>query len=148
MVLLPILGLLAGAGIAVALLLALTDDDGPGSPAEAAETRQAGSIVLDAQDYVGRPLDDVTARLTGLGLRVQLQSEVRDDVVPDQVTGIEPEGEALESGDTVVVRYAVARAGDGGRRDGERGHRCRGGGRRRVRCHRRRRGRERRGRGR
>ena len=118
MVLLPILGLLAGAGIAVALLLALTDDDGPGSPAEAAETRQAGSIVLDAQDYVGRPLDDVTGRLTGLGLRVELQSEVRDDVVPDQVTGIEPEGEALESGDTVVVRYAVARAGDGGRRDG------------------------------
>ena len=59
MVLLPVLGLLAGAGIAVALLLALTDDDGPGSPAEAAEQRQAGSLVLDAQDYVGRPVDDV-----------------------------------------------------------------------------------------
>jgi serine/threonine-protein kinase len=118
MVLLPILGLLAGAGIAVALLLALTDDNGPGSPAEAAETRQAGSIVLDSGDYIGRPLDDVTARLTGLGLRVQLQSEVRDDVVPDQVTGIEPDGRALESGDTVVVRYAVAKAGDGAQRDG------------------------------
>ena len=148
MVLLPVLGLLAGAGIAVALLLALTDDDGPGSPAEAAETRQAGSIVLDAQDYVGRPLDDVTARLTGLGLRVELQSEVRDDVVPDQVTGIEPEGEALESGDTVVVtvrrragrrRWPARRAVVTGAAVGDGAH---------LRCHRRRRGRERRGRGR
>jgi len=117
MVLLPILGLLAGAGIAVALLMALADDS-PGAPAEAAEQRQAGSIILDARDYVGRPLDDVTARLTGLGLRVQLQSEVRDDVVPDQVTGVEPAGRPLESGDTVVVRYAVAQAGDGTDRDG------------------------------
>jgi hypothetical protein len=117
MVLLPILGLLAGAGIAVALLMALADDS-PGAPAEAAEQRQAGSILLDAQDYVGRPLDDVTARLTGLGLRVQLQSEVRDDVVPDQVTDVDPAGRPLEAGDTVVVKYAVARAGDGAGRDG------------------------------
>jgi serine/threonine-protein kinase len=42
---------------------------------------------------------------------------VRDDVVPDQVTGIEPEGRELESGDTVVVRYAIAKAGDGAARD-------------------------------
>jgi hypothetical protein len=117
MVLLPILGLLAGAGIAVALLMALADDS-PGAPAEAAEQRQAGSIVLDARDYVGRPLDDVTARLTGLGLRVQLQSEVRDDVVPDQVTDVDPAGRPLEAGDTVVVKYAVAQAGDDAGRDG------------------------------
>jgi serine/threonine-protein kinase len=117
MVLLPILGLLAGAGIAVALLMALADDS-PGAPAEAAEQRQAGGIILDAKDYVGRPLDDVTARLTGLGLRVQLQSEVRDDVVADQVTAVEPVAQPLEAGDTVVVRYAVAAAGDGAQRDG------------------------------
>jgi len=118
MVLLPILGLLAGAGIAVALLLALNDPAGRGSPAEAAEQRQAGSIVLDAKDYIGRPLDEVTAQLTGLGLRVQLSSEVRDDVVPEQVTGVEPQGRPLEAGDTVVVTYAVANAGDGAGRDG------------------------------
>ena len=118
MVLLPILGLLAGAGIAVALLLSLTDDGaGRGSPAEAAEQRQAGSLVLDAADYIGRPVDDVAGRLTGLGLRVQLEAEVRDDVVPDQVTGIEPEGRALQAGDTVVVTYAVASAEDGARRN-------------------------------
>ena len=118
MVLLPVLGLLAGAGIAVALLLALTDDSPPGSPAEAAEQRQAGGIVLDAGDYVGRPLDDVTQRLTSLGLHVRLESEVRDDVVPNQVTAVEPDGRALEAGDTVVVTYAVAEAGDGAARDG------------------------------
>ena len=118
MVLLPILGLLAGAGIAVVLLQALSDSGGAGSPAEAAEQRQAGSIVLDAQDYVGRPVDRVTERLTALGLRVQLRSEVRDDVVPDQVTGVEPQGQPLAAGDTVVVTYAVAQAGGGARPDG------------------------------
>ena len=107
MVLLPVLGLLAGAGIAVALLLALAND-APASPATAAEQRQAGTLVLDAQDYIGRPVDEVAARLTGLGLQVQLETEARDDVVPDQVTGIQPEGRALQAGDTVVVTYAVA----------------------------------------
>src|SRR4051794_19145918 len=116
MVLLPLLGLLAGAGIAAALLLALTNNNTHGSPAEAAEQRQAGSMVLDSQDFVGRPVDDVVARLTGLGLQVQLKSEIRDDVAPDQVTGIEPEGRALQAGDTVVVSYAVANASDGARR--------------------------------
>jgi serine/threonine-protein kinase len=74
--------------------------------------------VLDASDYVGRPVDDVAGRLTGLGLRVQLRSEVRADVVPDQVTGVEPAGRALAAGDTVVVTYAIAQAGDGAGRDG------------------------------
>jgi len=116
MVLLPVLGLLAGAGIAVALLLALTHDS-KGSPAVAAETHDSGSLVLDASDYVGRPVDDVASRLTGLGLQVQLRSEVRNDVVPDQVTGIDPAGKPLKSGDTVTVTYAVANAEDGARRN-------------------------------
>jgi serine/threonine-protein kinase len=117
MVLLPVLGLLAGAGIAVALLLALSNHD-PRSPAVAAEQHQAGTVVLDAQDYVGRPVDEVVARLTGLGLQVRLMSEVRDDVAPDQVTAVEPEGKPLSAGATVVVTYAVATAEDGAQRDG------------------------------
>ncbi|HEV7189521.1 MAG TPA: protein kinase [Blastococcus sp.] len=117
MVLLPVLGLLAGAGIAVALLLALSNHTGPGSPAVAAETHGTGSLVLDAQDYVGRPVDDVAARLTGLGLQVQLKSEVRSDVVPGQVTAIDPAGKPLKSGDVVTVTYAVRNAADGARRD-------------------------------
>jgi hypothetical protein len=118
MVLLPVLGLLAGAGIAVALLQALSDGGAPGSPAVAAEQRQAGSIVIDAGDYVGRPVDRVAARLTALGLQVQLRSELRDDVLPDQVTGVDPAGKPLRSGDTVVVTYAVAEAGNGASRGG------------------------------
>jgi eukaryotic-like serine/threonine-protein kinase len=106
MVLLPLLGLLAGAGIAVALLLALADDSA-GSPAVAAEQREAGSIVLDAGEFVGRPVDEVVRRLTRLGLDVEPRAEPRNDVVPDQVTAIEPDGEPLEAGDTVVVTYAA-----------------------------------------
>jgi serine/threonine-protein kinase len=117
MILLPILGLLAGAGIAVALLQSLTDP-APGSPANAAEQRDSGSIVLDADDFIGDPVSDVTERLTGLGLDVQLRKEVRDDVVPDRVTDVRPDGKPLAAGDTVVVTYAVAGA-DGGGADGE-----------------------------
>jgi eukaryotic-like serine/threonine-protein kinase len=106
MVLLPLLGLLAGAGIAVALLLALADDSA-GSPAVAAEQREAGSIVLDAGEFVGRPVDEVVRRLTRLGLDVEPRAEPRNDVAPDQVTAIEPDGEPLEAGDTVVVTYAA-----------------------------------------
>jgi serine/threonine-protein kinase len=84
----------------------------------AAQQHKAGTVVLDAQDYVGRPVDDVVARLTGLGLQVRLTSEVRDDVAPDQVTAVAPQGKPLAAGDTVVVTYAVATAEDGARRDG------------------------------
>jgi serine/threonine-protein kinase len=117
MVLLPVLGLLAGAGIAVALLQALADDS-PGAPANAAEQRTVGSIVLDAGDYIGDPVGEVTERLTALGLDVRPRPEVRDDVVPDRVTDVRPEGEPLSAGDTVVVTYAVGDPDSGG--DGER----------------------------
>ncbi|SOD95715.1 protein kinase domain-containing protein [Blastococcus haudaquaticus] len=106
MVLLPLLALLAGAGIAVALLQALSDGSS-GSPAEAAEQRDSGSVVLDADEYIGRPLEEVVRRLTRLGLDVQPRGEARDDVVPDQVTGVAPDGEPLSPGDTVVVTYAT-----------------------------------------
>ncbi|TQN40668.1 serine/threonine-protein kinase [Blastococcus colisei] len=116
MLLLPLLGLLAGAGIAVALLLALTDDTA-GAPAEAAEQRNSGSLVLDADEYIGRPVEEVVRRLTRLGLDVQPRGEARDDVVPDQVTGVEPAGQPLSPGDTVVVRYATGNAASGGGTD-------------------------------
>jgi hypothetical protein len=122
MVLLPLLGLLVGAGIAVALVQVLSDGH-PGSTANAAERREAGSIVLDAADYVGRPIDEVAGRLSALGLNVQPRPEARDDVVPDRVTGIDPTGQPLAPAATVVVTYAVPvdqgeDSGGSGRPDG------------------------------
>jgi len=107
MVLLPLLALLAGAGIAAGVLQALTDGAAPASTASAVEQRQ-GSIVLDAENYVGRPVHEVAEKLTALGLTVQLREVVTPDVVPDRVTGIDPAGVPLSSGDTVVVSYAEA----------------------------------------
>ena len=112
MVALPLLGLLTGAGISVALIQALSDDP-TGSPTEAAQQHDSGSIVLDAGQYIGRTVDEVAGRLTRLGLNVALRSEVRDDVVADQVTGVEPDGKPLAAGDTVVVTYATDEPGGG-----------------------------------
>jgi eukaryotic-like serine/threonine-protein kinase len=106
-VLLPLLALLAGAGIAAALLQALSDPQ-PASTASAAEQRSNGSIVLNADDYIGRPVQEVTERLTALGLDVELREEITEDAVPDRVTGVEPTGTSLAPGDTVIVSYAVA----------------------------------------
>jgi serine/threonine-protein kinase len=106
-VLLPLLALLAGAGIAAALLQALSDPQ-PTSTASAAEQRSNGSIVLNADDYIGRPIQEVTERLTALGLDVELREEITEDAVPDRVTGVEPIGASLAPGDRVIVRYAVA----------------------------------------
>jgi serine/threonine-protein kinase len=106
-VLLPLLALLAGAGIAAALLQALSEGP-PASTASASEQQDSGSIVLDAANYIGRPVNVVTQRLTALGLNVELREEVTSDAVPDRVTAVEPHGEFLAAGDTVTVTYAVA----------------------------------------
>jgi hypothetical protein len=116
-VLLPLLALLAGAGIAAAVLQALADPQ-PSSTASAAEQRDGGSIVLDADDYIGRSVDEVTERLTALGLDVELREEVTGDTVPDRVTGVEPAGRSLEPGDRVVVSFAVAPSQTGSRSSG------------------------------
>jgi serine/threonine-protein kinase len=106
MALLPILALLAGAGIAAGVLQTISDNP-PASTAEAAEQRDTGSVLLRAADHVGRPVDEVSAELTALGLVVELNAEPSAAVPADQVTGISPTGRQLRAGDVVVVRYAV-----------------------------------------
>ncbi|MFP5371905.1 MAG: protein kinase domain-containing protein [Actinomycetes bacterium] len=106
-VLLPLLALLAGAGIAVAVLQAFSQEQ-PASTAAAAEQPGAQSIVLDAADYTGRPLGDVTEELTALGLSVSLREEATADTVPGLVTDVDPAGTPLAPGDTVTVVHAVA----------------------------------------
>ncbi|WP_249933057.1 protein kinase [Blastococcus sp. CCUG 61487] len=108
----PLVALLAGIGIAAAVQLG--SDGRPSGTATAAEERASGSIVLDASDYVGRPVDEVAERLTALGLVVELRSQVTESSAPDRVTGVAPAGKELAAGDAVVVRYAVppSRAGE------------------------------------
>ncbi|WP_155858874.1 protein kinase domain-containing protein [Candidatus Blastococcus massiliensis] len=110
---LPLVALLAGAGIAAGVQQAMSDGP-PTSTAEAAEQRDAGSIVLDSSDYVGRPVGEVADRLAALGLVVELRSQVTEDAAADRVTGVAPAGKELRAGDSVVVRYAVppSRAGE------------------------------------
>jgi serine/threonine-protein kinase len=116
MVLLPLLGLLAGGAIAVAVLQALSGE--VQSPAAAATPRGDGSVVLDADDYVGRPIDEVRNALLQLGLDVQPVGVARSDLPPGEVLDVDPSGEPLDDGDTVVVTYAVAPSGPSAPRGG------------------------------
>jgi len=106
MALLPLVALLAGAGIAAGVLQTISDSP-PASTAVAAEQRDSGSVLLRAADHVGRPVDEVAEELTALGLVVELKAEPTSAVPADQVTGISPTGRQLRAGDVVVVRYAV-----------------------------------------
>ncbi len=118
--LLPLLGLLAGAAIGVGLLQALSART-PSAPAAAAEQQDDSSVVLDADDYIGRPVDEVAAQLAAYGLTVDRRPQDAPDAVPGMVTDVRPGGVELSLGDTVVVFYAAsATAGDesGGDRGG------------------------------
>ena len=112
--LLPIIGLLAGAGIAIALLHSLAGH-APSATAQAAEQRQAPGIVLVARDYVGRSIDDVAGQLAAYGLSVQRQLDPSPPrgAAPGTVTSVAPAGVQLRPGDSVVVRYVAAQAPSG-----------------------------------
>jgi eukaryotic-like serine/threonine-protein kinase len=105
-VLLPLLGLLAGAGIAVALLQALSSGT-PSAPAAAAEQRDDATVVLDPEDYVGRPVDEVATQLAAYGLTVDRKAQDAPDAVPGMVTDVRPGGVELRAGDSVTVFYAA-----------------------------------------
>jgi serine/threonine-protein kinase len=107
MALLPLLGLLAGAGIA-AVVLQVVGRDEPTATAAAAGTTESTTFVLDARDYVGRPVNDVVRELTAKGFSVQRQRVPTDAAEPGRVVGVEPDGMTLTRGDTVVVSYAVS----------------------------------------
>lgn len=106
MALAPLVALVAGAGIATGVLRGFSDGP-PSGTAEAAQTRDSGSLLLTAADHVGRPVGEVAEELTALGLVVELKAEITAAVARDQVTGLSPTGRQLRAGDVVVVRYAV-----------------------------------------
>ncbi|MFW3171498.1 serine/threonine-protein kinase [Geodermatophilus sp. CPCC 206100] len=106
-VLVPLVALLVGAGVAAGVFAAVSEDP-PAAPQVAAQTEDAVEIVLDPADHVGRPVDEVALALSAQGLIVQRQEEVTGDAVPGMVTAVEPVGRPLRAGDDVLVRFAVA----------------------------------------
>ena len=111
-ILVPVIALLAGAVIAVVVLQSMSRE-GTSMPAPAAATNKVdtGGIVLNAGDYVGRPIGAVADELAHRGLAVQRQAVLVPGAVPGLVTGVSPTGTALSLGDSVVVSYAAGRSG-------------------------------------
>nr|WP_239524132.1 protein kinase [Geodermatophilus normandii] len=83
------------------------------APTSSSAPTPTGPAPVDvvAADLVGRPLADVRAALTALGLQAQPQPVVTGEVPADQVTAVAPEGSVLP-GQTVTVTYAVAPPAD------------------------------------
>ncbi len=106
-VLVPLLALLLGAGLAAAVVTALVDRTPP-TVAVAQTQEDEDGVVLTAGDFVGRPIEDVAAQLSALGLAVERREQVTGSTVPGRVLGVSPTGAALGPGDDVVVTYAVA----------------------------------------
>ncbi|MEX5720588.1 protein kinase domain-containing protein [Geodermatophilus maliterrae] len=107
-VLVPLVALLLGAGLAGAVFTAVSD--APDAPTVVAAQTQDGedeTIDLVIGDYVGRPVDDVATQLSALGLAVERREQVTGDSAPDLVLDVSPTGR-LQPGDDVVVTFAVA----------------------------------------
>jgi serine/threonine-protein kinase len=102
--LVPLVALLAGAGIAGGVVQ-LTGREPV--PAVAAEEAGPAPVVLVAEDYVGRPVAEVEAALGALGLQVERLPV--ETATPDAglVTAISPAG-AVRDGERITVSFAVA----------------------------------------
>lgn len=79
----------------------------PPTPGTGSPTRAA--VQVDAVDYAGRPVTDVVAELTRMGLRVRVRTISTPDVPAGQVIAVTPGGR-LTPGQTVTVTAAVAPA--------------------------------------
>jgi serine/threonine-protein kinase len=105
----PAVGLLAGAGIAVAGLTMLA----PAAPVPVAAATtdepvaSPSAVLVVAAESVGRPVDEVEAALAARGLRIERVAEETAEAEPGTVLGVTPTG-ALAPGDLVTVTYAVA----------------------------------------
>jgi serine/threonine-protein kinase len=110
--LVPVVALLLGAGVAATVLQALpaTAPEPTAASADVIGTATAApaELVLSAEDYVGRPVDAVRAQLEAMGLQVQLQAVETADVDPDTVVDVAPLAVRLAAGDTVLLSYSVA----------------------------------------
>jgi serine/threonine-protein kinase len=105
LVLVPLLTLLTGAAVAAVIVHGL--GTGAGTPEVAAQTQDGDGYVLKADDYLGRPVDDVAIQLSALGLSVHRRVDRNSDAPGGTVTAVDPVGVRLHAGDVVTIRYAV-----------------------------------------
>jgi serine/threonine-protein kinase len=110
---LPAVALLAGAGIAAAVVPRMVAAPAPAGNAVVAAPTQPAGYVLVPGDYVGRPVEEVAIQLAALGLSPQRRPQATDDAPPGTVTAVSPTGVAVHPGDAVVLTYAVAGSGAG-----------------------------------
>jgi hypothetical protein len=105
-----------GAALALVALLAVTlavglfrdrSDAPAGEPTPATSSSAPETIDLVAAEYVGRPVADVQAELTALGLQVRLAPVETAEVPDGQVLAVEPT-QGLVAGSPVTVTHAVA----------------------------------------
>ncbi|SHG25801.1 serine/threonine-protein kinase [Geodermatophilus nigrescens] len=110
----PVLALVLAGLLAVVLWPG--GSGGGQAPAQAAESSTpsggsaaaASSVVLTAGDHVGRPVEDVAADLTALGLTVSRETEQTTAVAPGTVAALDPVGVPLRAGDRVTLSVAAA----------------------------------------
>jgi eukaryotic-like serine/threonine-protein kinase len=67
-------------------------------------------VVLNARDFVGRPVEDVAAQLASYGLTVRRTPDPSADAAPGTVTAVDPTGTTLRPGDVVTLSYVVGPA--------------------------------------
>ena len=110
LVLLPVLALVVAAGVAALVLGGPGGgrSDSGGDAASGPSVAADPGIVLTADDFVGRPYDEVADELTGLGLTVVRVEQVTADRPAGTVTAIAPAGTRLDAGDEVRVTAAVS----------------------------------------
>ncbi|HEV7871754.1 MAG TPA: serine/threonine protein kinase, partial [Modestobacter sp.] len=126
--LVPVVALLVGAGLAALVLQAVTPTVSETTAATAQVTGTASAapdaLVLARADFVGRPVDSVRAQLEAMGLQVRLEEVETAAADPDTVVDVAPLSVRLQAGQTVLVSYAVApaagsRSGNSSRVPGE-----------------------------
>jgi serine/threonine-protein kinase len=110
--LVPLMALLVGAGLA-ALVLQTLMPTAPNPTAATVEvtgtaTPSPDALVLASADYLGRPVDAVRAQLEAMGLLVQLATVTTADAGAGTVVDVAPLSARLQAGQTVLVTYAVA----------------------------------------
>jgi len=101
----PLIVLLILAAV-VAGLLSWGGDRSP-APEAAPRVPAVSTVEVDAGDYLGRPVAEVEAALTSLGLSVQVQPTETAEAPAGAVLGVEPVGR-LSRGQVVTITPAVA----------------------------------------